>query len=118
MLKVAIIDDDDGVIEALEAALDIWGYESEGIRDVKQVVPELRRVQPDIIFLDLLLSGTDGTQITKTIRSHQEFSKTPIVLMSAHPTAEEISQGIDVNGFLPKPFNLEKLQAIILDLTK
>lgn len=118
MLKVAIIDDDDGVIEALQAALDLWEYQSEGIRDSSRVIPELKRIQPDLIFLDLLLSGTDGAKLTELIRGESQFANVPIVLMSAHPTAKEISKKIRVNGFLPKPFTLDSLQQTITDLTK
>ncbi len=116
MSKIAIIDDDKGVIEALQAALELWGHESVGIQDTQKVLLQLKKFQPDIIFLDLLLSGVDGAQVTQTIRKEKKFAHTPIILMSAHPTAKEISQQIQVNGFLPKPFTLDALQKLLTSL--
>lgn len=39
--------------------------------------------------------------------------KIPIVMMSAHPTAERQSINFGANGFLAKPFNTDELFAII-----
>lgn len=113
MKKALIIDDDQGVIEALQAALELWEFESVGIKNTQRVLQSITDEKPDIIFLDLLLSGTDGVAVTKTIRSEKKFNAIPIILMSAHPTALEISSQIAVDAFLPKPFDLEQLSALI-----
>jgi len=116
MKSVVIIDDDQGVIEALQAALELWDFQTTGVSDTKMVLSTLKKIKPDIIFLDLLLSGVDGVEITKQIRAQKKFEKTPIVLMSAHPTAKEISKTISVNGFLPKPFTLDRLRSLVHSL--
>lgn len=113
MKKAVIIDDDLGVIEALQAALELWDFEGVGVRENKKILSTLREVQPQLIFLDLLLSGTDGQEVTRLIRSEKEFARIPIILMSAHPRGKDISTKIDVNGFLPKPFSLDVLQHLI-----
>lgn len=113
MKKALIIDDDQGVIEALQAALELWEFESLGIKNTQNIVATIADEKPDIIFLDLLLSGTDGAAVTNIIRSQAKFNTIPIILMSAHPTAKEISTQIAVDGFLPKPFDLENLLGLI-----
>lgn len=115
MKKVAIIDDDQGVIEALQAALELWDYECVGIQEKvnKKIVAHLLKTEPNLIFLDLLLSGTDGPSVAADIRQAPALMDTPIILMSAHPRGKEIATQIKVNGFLPKPFSLDQLQSLI-----
>jgi len=117
MQKIVIIDDDEGVIDALTAALSLWGYESIGVSNPDEAVQIIQREHPLVIFLDLLLSGTDGVKVAKKIRRAQKGTRTPIVLMSAHPTAKFIAQTIAVDEFLSKPFDLDTLHATLNSVT-
>jgi len=115
MKKALIIDDDQGVIEALQAALELWNFECVGVKekDNSRIIWAIQQNQPDVIFLDLLLSGTDGPLVARDIRKVKEFEKVPILLMSAHPRGKQIAELIAVDGFLPKPFSLNLLQDIV-----
>ncbi len=57
----------------------------------------------------LLLSGTDGRDVAKRIKADPVSKKTPIILMSAHPTADKVAKDLGVEGFIAKPFDTEDL---------
>lgn len=120
MKTAIIIDDDEGVIEALQAALELSGYVCIGVKEKvnKKIIDMIEKHHPDVIFLDLLLSGTDGPSVTKDIRKDERLKNIPIILMSAHPRGKQISQEIQVDGFLPKPFSLDILQGLIEQTTR
>lgn len=115
MKKALIIDDDEGVIEALQAALELWEFECIGVKEKEnaKIVKAAKQAQPDVIFLDLLLSGTDGPSVARDLRKEKDLQEKPILLMSAHPRGKQISEQIKVNGFLPKPFSLDILQQLL-----
>jgi len=115
MKKALIIDDDEGVIEALQAALELWDFECIGVQEKEnaKIVKAAYEANPDVIFLDLLLSGTDGPSVANDLRKVKQLTKTPILLMSAHPRGKQISEQIQVDGFLPKPFSLDSLQQLL-----
>jgi DNA-binding NtrC family response regulator len=120
MKRAAIIDDDEGVIEALQAALELFNFECIGIQEKQnsKILRALQESTPDVIFLDLLLSGTDGPSVAKDIRSSTRLKNLPIILMSAHPRGKNIAEEIPVNGFLPKPFSLDLLQSLLRSVLK
>ena len=72
----------------------------------------------DLILLDLMLPGTDGIAIAKTIRKIQP--QTPILMMTAKGQLEDKLEWFEVwaDDYLVKPFDLEELEARIFALMK
>lgn len=107
--KVLIVDDDKDILEALELIFDVEGYEtktSAGGEEVNQVINEY---SPDVIVLDVLLSGRDGRIICKNLKSEIETQKIPIIMISAHPDAKRSTLEVGANEFLAKPFDIYEL---------
>ncbi|MDD2467593.1 MAG: ATP-binding protein [Desulfobulbus sp.] len=71
-----------------------------------------RSVQPDIIFMDLNLSGMDGRTVTEKIREEKELSNIPVVVMTGEILEEEDYRPL-FDDFLQKPFRLELLMEVI-----
>ncbi len=109
MQKILIIEDDEAISQALRMALELEGYEINTVLKAEETLKALKSFKPDIILLDLLLSGSDGRQIAKVIRAHKPSVKTPIILLSAHPTAGAVAKEIGVNDFIAKPFDTDEL---------
>ena len=80
----------------------------------KEGLEILKKVNPDVVFMDLQMPVMDGYEATKEIR---KFSDIPIIAMSAHVLEEEQKKCIEagMNGFIPKPF---KANDIIKELQK
>jgi DNA-binding response OmpR family regulator len=57
--------------------------------------------------------GKDGRQIVKFLKSHEETKSIPIIMFSAHPSAEETARQAGADDFLAKPFNIDVLLAKI-----
>jgi DNA-binding response OmpR family regulator len=68
---------------------------------------------PDLILIDVLLSGKDGREIVKSLKSQQETKQIPTIMFSAHPSAEETMQQAGADDFLEKPFDIDVLLAKI-----
>ncbi|HVS79733.1 MAG TPA: response regulator [Candidatus Paceibacterota bacterium] len=111
--KVLIVDDDLGILEALKFMLENSGYEVKTVSRGDEALPVLKEFGPDIVLLDLYLSGFDGRDIAVEIKNSPEGKNTPIAMISAHPSAGEVLKELDIEEFLPKPFDVSQLLSVI-----
>lgn len=107
--KVLVIDDDEGILEAIGYVLEDGGFEVKKISSGKEVKNIIRTFGPDVILLDMLLSGTDGREICRQIKNDSKTKNIPVIMTSAHPSAQESVASFGPNDFLAKPFEIETL---------
>lgn len=108
--SVLVIDDDRDILEALRYTLEDSGY-AVLISDTADYVEHLlnARILPDLIILDVLLSGRDGRTICRMLKQNKETANIPVIMMSAHPDVDQSVKQVGANAFLPKPFDLDHL---------
>ncbi len=114
--KILLVDDDLAILDAMSIMLEDEGYEVEVSSDGN---PEknIEKFAPDLILLDIWMSGIDGRTICKTLKTKKETKHIPIIMVSANKDAEKISQDAGANGFLSKPFEMKELFSIITEHT-
>jgi len=66
--------------------------------------------EPSVIVLDLRLPTMSGPEPLKVLRSYHRFSRIPVILTSAGP---RYIDGRNEAGWLPKPFDAERLIALV-----
>lgn len=113
--KVVIIDDDEGILEALQLVLEDAGFEVFTERSGKYL-DFIPHHMPDLILLDILISGEDGRVIAQKLKSQEKTKSIPIVMITAHPSANNISD-YKADGFLAKPFDIEHLINVVYQFT-
>jgi len=76
--------------------------------------------QPDIIVSDVMMPRMDGYELCKNIKNDIEISHIPIILLTAKCDQESTAQGYKLGAdfYIPKPFELDFLLTIILNLLK
>ena len=113
--KILVIDDNPDILLALQAMLEDAGYNVEVSEQIQNILQAMRDTSdlPDIILLDMLLSGEDGRMITKQLRSQDSTKHIPIILFSAYPSAENDAYLAGANDFIAKPFDIDVLLAKI-----
>jgi DNA-binding response OmpR family regulator len=107
--KVLVVDDDSGIGEMLKTLLEFYGYEV--IVTEKPLMAEelIQQEDIDIVLLDMLISGVDGTDVCAGIRQHPEITETPILMMSALHDAGPKCKKAGASDFIAKPFEVEDL---------
>lgn len=111
--KVMVVDDDPGILEALDFMLRSSGYDVKTVARGDEVVEAVRSFGPDIILLDLFLSGFDGRDVAIEVKGTPEGKDVPIVIISAHPSAADTVKTSPIQGFLAKPFDVGQLLSVI-----
>lgn len=116
---VWIIDDDPGILEVTEIVLQEEGYATTTIQNESELDLRLeKKIVPHLILLDVLMSGTDGRDIAKKLKSLNSTKDIPIVMMSADTKIEEKVKEAGVNDYIKKPFDIEELIKKVYQYTK
>jgi CheY-like chemotaxis protein len=109
---VLVIDDDPEILAATQAVLASHGY-APYLSDAAnpQIVDDLLRgtFKPRLILLDILLSGKDGREICRELKSKAVTRNIPVIMFSAYPHAADSAYEAGADGFLSKPFGLKEL---------
>jgi len=111
--KVLIVDDDEAILEAIQIAIEGEGYSVETLTDGEEALDKAKKYKPNVILLDLLLSGRDGSEIVKEFKTNNGVKDIPIVMISAHPSAKKSALDSGADHFLAKPFDLDELFKVL-----
>ncbi len=111
--KILIVDDDFDIIEPLAMLFEQEGYDVAAITKGDQTFEKITSFKPDLLLLDILMSGSDGRTICRTLKSKAETKLLPIIMMSAHPAAKADSSTCGADDFIAKPFDIDDLLTLI-----
>ncbi|MES2388303.1 MAG: response regulator [Bacteroidota bacterium] len=110
--KILIADDDPGILDAVGIMLEFEGYEVKTTSDGAELL-NLEAELPDLLLLDIWMSGTDGRDVCRHLKQKEKTEKLPIVLISASRDIEKSAKLAGANDFLSKPFDIADLLQII-----
>jgi DNA-binding response OmpR family regulator len=111
--KILVIDDDFDILEPISLILEEEGYLVETMAKGEQSIKKVKEFKPDLVLLDMLLSGSDGRKICVRLKNGSKSKQIPIVMMSAHPGAEGEAKKSGADGFIAKPFETKELINIV-----
>jgi CheY-like chemotaxis protein len=109
---VLVVDDDPFIVDFLETALEDEGYLVLAAVN-GGALPLARDLHPDVILLDIMMPGMDGVEVSQRLRADPVTADIPIIVMSAQDRLRATSTLMQVDDRLPKPFDLDRLYAIV-----
>lgn len=114
--KILVVDDDPDILDALQILLEFAGYDVKTTEkgDYAENLHDTNGGLPDLIILDVLLSGKDGRLICQKLKSQQDTKHIPIIMISAHPNAKQSVAAVGADDFMAKPFDIDELLAIVV----
>ncbi|QNJ97013.1 response regulator [Constantimarinum furrinae] len=110
---ILIIEDSENILSLLQLMLEIKGWQISGRDNVNNIISDLQQMNPNLILMDMLLSGANGCDACKLIKSTPATRRIPIVMMSAHPAGKLECIGAGADYFIGKPFEMNELIAVI-----
>lgn len=105
--KILIIDDNEDIVTMIKAMLDMKGYSVFVKMNIIDLETCIENLSPDLIIMDMLLSGADGREICKKLKKDNKFASIPVLMISAHQNAEDECLFAGANTFLGKPFEMQ-----------
>ncbi len=113
MRRILVVDDDREVVRLIRAYLEQAGFEVLAAHDGETAVHILRREQPDLLLLDLMLPGRDGWEITRLVRGDPTLAHTPIIMLTARidDTDKIVGLELGADDYVTKPYNPREVVA-------
>jgi CheY-like chemotaxis protein len=108
---ILIVDDEFGIVEALVDFLQDEGYRTAIALNGRQALERMAEERPMLVLLDYMLPVMNGPAVLEAMKSDPGLRDVPVVLMSASPPRSW--RHLPATEFLPKPFGLAQLIAII-----
>jgi DNA-binding response OmpR family regulator len=109
MNRVLIVDDNRDILWVVEVILKRYGFEVMTTLKGEEVLSKTKMFSPQLILLDVFLSGIDGIDICNTLKSTPETKDIPIIMISAHTNFKEVKKFCRADDFMSKPFDANEL---------
>ncbi len=108
--KVLVVDDEKSIVEILKLNLTNEGYTVFEAYDGDEALSMAKRVDPDLILLDVMLPKMDGFTVCRKIR---EKSTVPILMITAREEEVDKVLGLELGAddYITKPFSVRELLA-------
>jgi two-component system alkaline phosphatase synthesis response regulator PhoP len=108
--KILIVDDEVGIRLMVVRMLG-EDYTVLEAADGEEAVTLTRLHKPSLVFMDILMPGKDGYSACHEIKTDPETRSIPVVMVSAigHKLNERLSAEVGADGYITKPFSVEKL---------
>lgn len=108
---ILIADDSPTIRKFVNFTLTTRGYKIVAASDGMEALEILPTEEVDLIITDLNMPNIDGFEFIETVRSNDDYSKIPIIILSSLGGEAEIERGIDcgANSYLVKPFDPNRI---------
>jgi CheY-like chemotaxis protein len=108
MPKVLIVDNDRTTVSLLKILFELDGYSVHIAGNPEMVLEEVRQEAPDVVLMDVFLSGGDGLELLRRMRREPDLAHVPVLMTSGMDLTDEcLTAG--AQGFLVKPYAPEQL---------
>ncbi len=111
-LRVLVVDDEPPIVNLVRGYFEREGWSVLSASDGREGLDVVRREQPDVVVLDLMLPGLDGVEVCRELRT---FSDAFVVMLTAK--SEEVDKlvglAVGADDYLTKPFSPRELVARI-----
>jgi two-component system alkaline phosphatase synthesis response regulator PhoP len=115
--RILVVDDEPDLTGLLKVGLESEGYYTvREVNDPRRAVAAAREFGPDLVVLDVMMPGMDGTDVAARLRADPQLRDTPVVFMTALLAGDEAPLGACESGgntFLPKSTLLSALMDCI-----
>jgi two-component system response regulator MtrA len=109
---VLVVDDDEDIADSIGDVLRRGGYDVEQVGDGHAAVAAAARTRPALILLDWRLPNEPaGNALVRKLRD--ACGHVPVVVLSADPQSLQEARAAQVSDYLPKPFDVNDLLALV-----
>jgi signal transduction histidine kinase len=114
--QILYVEDDPASVALVRRVLESEGYQVAVVSDGLSAIEVARREMPDLILMDINISGLDGYEVTTRLRSIAEMQHVPIVAVTAATLKGDRERSLiaGCNGYIPKPIDVDEFPDQVL----
>ena len=106
---ILVVEDSENILEVIELMFDFQGWHVSKRDSLTNILADVKEVKPNLILMDMLLSGANGCDACASIKEDSEIPNIPVIIMSAHPEAHKEAKNAGADYFIAKPFEMDAL---------
>lgn len=112
-VKILVVEDEAPIQELLQFNLERVKYKVKIADSGEEALKQATKFNPDLILLDIMLPGTDGLEVCKTLKSSSKTENIPIIMLTALCEEADIVTGLELGAddYITKPFSPRVLLA-------
>lgn len=110
--KIVCIEDEPEMIDLVKLILERQNFEVIGALGGREGIETIRRENPDLVLLDLMMPDVDGWEVYRQIRADYKLKNTPIIVVTAKAQSIDKVLGLHiakVEDYVTKPFGPQEL---------
>ncbi|MGJ3252192.1 MAG: response regulator transcription factor [Elainellaceae cyanobacterium] len=117
-LTILVVDDDLGTRLSISDYLELSGYMVISAENGQKALEMVSQYQPHLIVTDITMPRMDGYELMRRVRRQPALRLLPVIFLTERTNTEERIRGYQLgcDVYLPKPFDLEELGAVIRNL--
>jgi CheY-like chemotaxis protein len=108
-----IVEDHDDVREALVVLLELIGYAAESARSGREALAVIRRVQPCVILLDLMMPDMTGEDFRAAQLADPALRHIPVVVLSASVHVKAAAERMQAAAWVMKPVGMRVIADLV-----
>ncbi len=112
---VLIAEDEPAILDSLEFILRRAGLTVASVTDGAAALAEIRRLNPKVVVLDVMLPRQSGFEVLKQIRADQAFAQLQVLMLTAKGQTQDkrIAEELGADAFVTKPYaNADVVQSV------
>ena len=116
--KILIVDDEKDIVRALMTRFQAAGYDVAAAFDGAQGIFMAHKEQPDLLVLDIRMPAGDGFTTAERLKRSTLTWGIPVIFLTGSPLKEAEQRAMDIGArfFIKKPYDPEKLLAVVKNL--
>lgn len=118
-VRVAIVDDDPGIVKVISVILKTNGFEVVDALSGAMALTLIKTERPDVVLLDIMMPDVDGFEVCRQMKADPGTKDIPIIFVSAKTGMDHVEKGLELgaDGYIIKPFAPAVLIAKIREVT-
>jgi DNA-binding response OmpR family regulator len=111
--RILVVDDEKDLVDLITYNLRRNGYEPLSASNGNEALEIAQRDLPDLVLLDLMLPGIDGTEVARQLKSDPRTVGIPIIMLTAKSEETDVVVGLTLGAddYVTKPFSPKILLA-------
>lgn len=106
---ILVVDDDGPILLLMRNLLREFGFETITAASGPEAIEQARAHNPRLVLLDRNMPGMNGDEVLQQMRSDDELSRLPVLILSGEPLDPAEVQRLGATGAVLKPFDVPKL---------
>jgi len=114
-----VIDDDKELAQAFKVVLEMDDFEVTTLNDSQQAISEIKRLEPQIITLDVDMPYVSGIDILQDIQADESLNGMKVIMITASAQVNDHQSVIDrADLVLMKPVTLQQVRNFVTRISK